>query len=322
MKKVAITAGLDVSLVRRSDAAIILGFHHIDEHDGSMLAQRVAPVNPGRFEEILGYLQSLGFSFVSLDEIVNCTDCSKKAAITFDDGFRSVYVNAFPILKKFQAPFTIFLTTSTLGARRLLWLHRIYAAVDRLAREDVHRIMERCSMKVESGISLKDALGTLVCQESIDRLLLFADELAAEARLTASDEAYIAERLYLRPDEVVEMIQDGMTIGAHGHNHWCLETLDQSLTEAEIVKCKEKIDEAFGVQVVHYALPYGRSNPYIRSVLEWLDFKSLCSAESGLVRTNSNFCSLPRLMVGTDTEVLDIAGQITLLHLFRLVTGR
>jgi peptidoglycan/xylan/chitin deacetylase (PgdA/CDA1 family) len=322
MKKVAIAAGLDVFLVRRSDAAIILGLHHVDEHDGSMLAQRVAPVSPGRFEEFLGYLQSLGFSFVSLNEIVNCTDCSKKVAITFDDGFKSVYVNAFPILQKFQAPFTVFLTTAMLGARCLLWLHRIYAAVDRLAREDVYRIVERCSLKIQPGISLKDALGAMVCQESIDRLLLFTDELANKAQLTTSDEAQIAERLYLKPEEVMEMMRDGMTIGAHGHNHWCLETLDQSLTEAEIVKCKDKIDKTFGIRVAHYALPYGRSNPYIRSVLERLDLKSLCTAESNLVRANTNHYALPRLMVGTDTEVLDLAGQITLLHLCRSVTGR
>jgi peptidoglycan/xylan/chitin deacetylase (PgdA/CDA1 family) len=322
MKKVAVAAGLDVLLVRRSDAAIILGLHQVDEHDGSMLAQRVAPVSSSRFEEFLGYLQSLGYSFVSLNEIVVSPDRSKKVAITFDDGFKSVYVNAFPILQKFQVPFTVFLTTATLGANRLLWLHRIYAAVDRLEREDIRNIMDRCSLKDQPGRSLKNVLGDLVRRETTETLLIFADELAAKARLTTSDEAQIAERLYLKPEEVKQMMQDGMTIGAHGHNHWCLETLDRSQTEAEIVLCKEKIMEVFGVQVAHYATPFGRSNPCVRSVLEQFGFKSLCTAESGLVRPNVNRYALPRLLIGTNTDVLDLAADVMLLHLRRSVTGR
>jgi peptidoglycan/xylan/chitin deacetylase (PgdA/CDA1 family) len=316
IKKVTKDVGLDAFFVRRSDAAIILGLHHVEKDDGSMLSQRVAPINPGMFEGILCYLQSLGYSFVSLNEIVDSPNRSQKVAITFDDGFKSVYVNAFPILQKFQAPFTVFLTTATLGANNLLWLHRIYAAVDRLTREDVHRSMERCSLKIQPDLSLSEALGVLVCQESPDRLLLFADELASKARLTASDETNIAERLYLKPHEVMEMMQGGMTIGAHGHNHWSMETMDQALTEIEIVKCKEMIEETFGVQVAHYAPPYGRSNPQVRLVLEQHDFKSLCTADPGLVRTNTNFYALPRLMVGTNTDVmLDLAGEIILLHL-------
>jgi peptidoglycan/xylan/chitin deacetylase (PgdA/CDA1 family) len=319
IKKAAIGAGLDAFFVRQSDAAIILGLHHIDEHDGNMLSQRVAPTPPHVFEEILRYLQSLGYSFVSLSEIIDSPDRSKKAVITFDDGFKSIYANAFPILQKFQAPFTVFLTTATLGANRLLWLHRIYAAVDRLTREDVCRIMERFSLKVQPGVSMSEMLGALVRQESPDRLVLLADELAVAARLTASDESLIAERLYLKPNEVVKMTLNGMTIGAHGHNHWCMETLDQSLTESEIGACKEEIRQVFGVESAHYALSYGRSNSHVIPALERFNFKSLCTTKPGLVRRNTDRYLLPRLMV--DSNALDLAGQITLLYLKQFLTG-
>jgi len=319
LKKVAAAAGLDASVVRRSDAAIILGFHRIDEHDGSMLSQRVATIRFSAFEGILSYLKSLEYSFVSLDEIVNCSHRSKKVAITFDDGFRSVYVNAFPILRKFQAPFTVFLTTATLGASRLLWQHRIYAAVDRLASEDVLRLTERCCLAARGGHSLKEALDAIVCQQRPESLLSLADELAGEARLTAFDEAQIAARLYLRPNEVVEMMQGGMTIGAHGHNHWSLETLDRSLTEAEIAACTDHIKRALGVDVAHYALPFGTSNPHVVPVLERLGFRSLCTTQHGLVRTSTTSHALPRLM--DQADVLGLAGQLVLLHLHPSATA-
>ena len=40
-------------------------------------------------------------------------------ALTFDDGFRSVYEVAFPILRKYGLPATVFVVGGTLGAKRL-----------------------------------------------------------------------------------------------------------------------------------------------------------------------------------------------------------
>jgi peptidoglycan/xylan/chitin deacetylase (PgdA/CDA1 family) len=320
LKKMALAAGLDALVIRRSDAAIILCLHHVAEPDDSMLSQRVAPITPDVFAETLYYLQSRGYAFVSLSEIVNGADYSKKAAITFDDGFRSIYTHAFPILRKFQSPFTVFLTTSMLGADRLLWQHRLYAAADRLAPADIYRIMARCSLQVQPHTSLKNILGDLVRQTPPEQLLVFTDELAAAAGLTAADEAQLAELLYLKPAEVKEMITDGMTIGAHGHQHWSMTTLNPSQTESEVARCQEQIQNTFGVQAAHYALPYGRSNRHISSVVQQLNFKSLCTTEPGLVWTNTDHYALPRLMVGT--HVFDLAGQITLLHWRRLIAGR
>ena len=316
IKKISVVVGFDTFITKRSKAGIILGFHNIDLQDHSMFSQRIALVDPDALEGLLRYLQSLGYSFTSLSEFVNGSDISKKAAITFDDGFKSVYLNAFPILSKFKAPFTVFLTTATLGASRLLWQHRIYAAVDRLAQKDIYAIIQRYTLKAQSGDSLRTLLGNLICQESPERLLVLADELSSEARLSELDESYIAERLYLQPGEIEEMMQDGMTVGAHGHNHWCLETLDHFSTETEISICKEKIQKNFGVQVKHYALPFGKPNPYIYTVLEHLGFQSLCTTEPGLVQANTDPYALPRLMDHDD--VLGLAGQITQLHLQRI----
>lgn len=283
-----------------------------------MLSQRVTSINSSAFDGLLRYIQSLGYTLASLPEIVNGSTGAKRVAITFDDGFRSVYTNAFPILRKYRAPFTVFLTTSTLGADRLLWLHRLYMAVDRLRQSDIYSIMERFSFMVQRGRSLREDLGLLVCQANPDKLLLFAEELAVKAGLTVDDEVHIAKHLYLTPDDVRVMIQGGMTIGAHGHDHWCLETLDRAQTEAEIILCKEKIEKTFGVLVEHYALSYGRTNICVRSILEQNGFVSLSTTESGLIQNNTNPYTLPRLMAD---DAPDLAGQIMLLHTQQFFVG-
>jgi peptidoglycan/xylan/chitin deacetylase (PgdA/CDA1 family) len=314
-KSMAVRSGLDAFFTKRTDAGVILGFHQVGDVDGSMLSQRIVRIPPKNLEDVILYLQSSGYSFVPLDEIANGSERSRKAAITFDDGFRSVYLGAFPILKKYRVPFTVFLTTATLGAPRLLWLHRIYASVDRLTMEAVIRVLESNSIKLPSDIPLSKAFGDLVRRENPDRLLWIAEALAAEAHLTRMEEAHLAENLYLEPAEILEMLQGGMTIGAHGHQHWCMETLEQSQTAAEIVQCKDQISSLFGIQAEHYALAFGGTNPYVIPLLKQFGFQSLCTAGQGLVRINTNPYALPRLMDETDTY--DLASQITRLHLPR-----
>jgi len=42
----------------------------------------------------------------------------KVIAITFDDGYKSVYSNALPVMKKHGFPFTVFINTDLVGGRQ------------------------------------------------------------------------------------------------------------------------------------------------------------------------------------------------------------
>jgi len=101
-----------------SQAVVALQYHHIDT--GTPFS---TSTNPTLFKQHIEYLVSNGFNVLSLPEIVD-TLKSKKAnkdrtvAITFDDGFISVYTNAFPILKAHGLPFTVFVNTDPIQAKR------------------------------------------------------------------------------------------------------------------------------------------------------------------------------------------------------------
>lgn len=61
----------------------------------------------------------------SLEEIVSFlasegTSLPKKVAVTFDDGYRDIYTHAFPILKQFCIPATIFLIAGWVGKKEFL----------------------------------------------------------------------------------------------------------------------------------------------------------------------------------------------------------
>jgi len=75
---------------------------------------------PRDFERVLRYLASHGYRFVSLDTAVDVMSESrsrreKLACLTFDDGYRDFYTHAFPLLRKYGAPATVFLVTGCIG---------------------------------------------------------------------------------------------------------------------------------------------------------------------------------------------------------------
>ena len=75
-----------------------------------------ASVNPEDFDRQMKYLKD-NYKVVSLKEIISYQKGEidlpqKSVAITFDDGYKDNYEIAWPIFKKYNLPFTIFVTTN------------------------------------------------------------------------------------------------------------------------------------------------------------------------------------------------------------------
>ena len=86
----------------------ILMYHSVNE-SGDFFS-----VTPAQFRSQMELLHKRGYEVVSLPEICSRltarTLSGKEVAITFDDGYRDNYTHAFPILKEFAFPATIFVT--------------------------------------------------------------------------------------------------------------------------------------------------------------------------------------------------------------------
>jgi len=88
----------------------VLMYHSIDDNNVFFT------VKIEDFKKQMQYLKDNNYSIIKFSELVDILESDKElpkktVVLTFDDGFEDNYTNAFPILKKYNFPATIFLIT-------------------------------------------------------------------------------------------------------------------------------------------------------------------------------------------------------------------
>lgn len=96
------------------DHVNILVYHHVSESTPASTS-----ISPDMFRTHMQLLKDEGFVVVDLVDAVeklrnNEPVPDNAVAITFDDGFRNIHDNAWPILKEFDYPFVMFIATDSI----------------------------------------------------------------------------------------------------------------------------------------------------------------------------------------------------------------
>lgn len=82
----------------------VLMYHHVLD---SRKKLNKYTISSAEFESDLQYIQKCGYTTVTVQDLINYCEKGTKLPdkpimITFDDGYESVYVNAYPLLKKYK----------------------------------------------------------------------------------------------------------------------------------------------------------------------------------------------------------------------------
>lgn len=92
-------------------ALVVLQYHHISERTPAATS-----ISPALFRAHLDAIEKSGFRVVAVTELPAMLKAAgnmpdNTVVITFDDGYRSIYTEAFPELKKRGWPFTVFVNS-------------------------------------------------------------------------------------------------------------------------------------------------------------------------------------------------------------------
>lgn len=201
----------------------------------------------------------------SLEEAVErmiANDVPDRAiAITFDDGYRDNFMNAFPILRRLSIPATIFLATGAIGTGKPLWHDLVFDAF-RATRSSFLR-----DFPTLGAVYPLESMANRLATQS--RILEFLWSLQDEARVTALERlrqclaiCHTHKADMLSWDEVRLMHQAGISFGSHSQTHPILSKTRSDKLPLEIVESKRIIERSIGCAVHAFAYPVGRPQDF------------------------------------------------------------
>ncbi len=263
-----------------------------------------------RFEEQIKFL-TLEYQVLPLREMVNrlwrqLPLPERTAVITFDDGFRSVYTTAFPVLERYQLPFTVFLITSLVGSNQPAWPERLFSRM--------------LATKAES-----------VTFAQVDWPLMTAPQRAAAYRAICSQlkgmgdgqKDEILERLleYLGPtgttnsvftlmswSEIYHLSQSGLAdFGSHTHTHPILSRCDGAQQRSELRRSRDILQQHLG-NADMFAYPNGTRDDFTditKALVKELDYRCAVSTIPGLNGADADVYELRRVNVGADANLTE-----------------
>jgi peptidoglycan/xylan/chitin deacetylase (PgdA/CDA1 family) len=219
----------------------------------------------------------------------------RAVCITFDDGYRSAYDFALPILKQLGLPATVFTTTAYLDGGNM-WNDRIIEAVRHLPK---------------GTLDLRDVglgqyrLDHLTHRKHIaSELNELAKYLPPTARLDVVErlEQLVGKppipNLMLTRSMIAALSKDGIEIGGHTITHPILSTLDDASAQREIVENKQTLEAITGKPLRLFAYPNGKAGidfdqRHVRMVKQ-AGYEAAFTTASGAASPRDNVYRIPR----------------------------
>ncbi len=304
----------------RRQRLLILAYHGIslvDEHlwNGSMF------LSPDTLRSRLQQLKQSKCAVLPLDQAIErlyANDLPDRAvAITFDDGTSDFSRRVLPLLKEFDLPATLYLTTFYSEYQRpvfdlmcsyLLWKGRN-------ATLDLKKLTGRAfSTQLSDNESRQAALSQIHSFVRQQKLTAEAkDEFAASlaTSLGVSYEELLEQRIMhnLTADEVKKLASDGVDVQLHTHRHRTPK--DRGLFLREIEDNRASIKEMTGGHATHFCYPSGVYDPMFLPWLREAGVVSATTCEFGFASRSSDRLLLPRFLDNESLSDIEFESWLT-----------
>jgi peptidoglycan/xylan/chitin deacetylase (PgdA/CDA1 family)/glycosyltransferase involved in cell wall biosynthesis len=223
---------------------------------------------------------------VSLEQVVAALDNQRPLPrrpllVTFDDAYRNNWQVAWPILKEFGIPMTLFVPTDFVEKQVSYWADDLDSLLSSTAtlcvpwRGDVLWLWT-AREREESFKILSDDLKTYT-PEDRDRAL---GELRYQLGSKSRDASDVEPRLTW--EELREFSkQEGVSIGSHGVSHSTLPDLPPENVKFELEESKRKLESQLGIKATAFAYSGGAWSIDVRNLTELAGYNCAFTGHPG-----------------------------------------
>ena len=222
---------------------------------------RSLAITPDFLDKILAFLKAEDTEFVSMDEMVERVTRGtggrrRFVAVTLDDGYKDNLSHAYPVFKKHNVPFTVYVAPGFIDGSAVLWWE---VAEKLIARSPVVKVPDgpewRCSTLFQKRRAFHRLMRYFSYEvDELARLPALLDMCAA----AGVDCGVPANQEVMNWSELRQMAADPLcTIGAHTVHHYNLKRLSADGVTLEMRQSADMIGNALGKRPAHFAFPYG-----------------------------------------------------------------
>ena len=226
----------------------------------------------------------------------------RAVAITFDDGYADNRTQAQPILERHGLPATFFIATDFLDGG-CMWNDTVIESIRlcHAAQIDLRSIAKPDGSgdlglhTIASPADKRSAIGAIIGQI---KYLPIAQRRALAGQIADCANVQTPTDLMMTSQQVCEMRQAGMQIGAHTRTHPILATLNADAAQAEIAESRRCLEQLLGERVGLFAYPNGKPgtdySPESVQIVRDLGFDAAVSTTWGASRTGTDPFQIPR----------------------------
>jgi hypothetical protein len=230
-------------------------------------------------------------------------DFGNIAVITFDDGWKDNYTNAYPVLREYGVPATIFLVTGYIGTSRWFWPEKVIYILKKAGGSEIRIpqfMKEWLGSESQYFPAPADVSGihTLIESmkdlsiEKLERVIAYLSE-EADVSLTSLEKI----RILLDWDEVKEMASQGISFGSHTETHPIMPSIPVEKASEEICRSKKSIERHLERSCVTFAYPNGDWDETVRRIVMESGYTCACSVSTTLSSSDVDMYSLRRRIV-------------------------
>jgi peptidoglycan/xylan/chitin deacetylase (PgdA/CDA1 family) len=299
---------------------LILCYHGVSTRDEHEWNPRLY-MPPSALESRLRILRDTGSTVLPLnlavEQLYAGTLPPRAVALTFDDGYVDFCEKAWPLLKKYDMPATVYLTTLQCGINqpifRLVVPYMLWKARGRTA--DLSGLVgSNRPFDLRSAKERSRAFDAIIAAMQARRLKMHEKPPFAAAigeRLGIDYGSIARERMLtiMVPEEVRRLAAAGVSFELHTHTHRTPD--DPARFDEEISRNRCAIESMTGTPARHFCYPSGRYRP---EFLPWLQGQQVVTAttcDPGLASGRSNPLLLPRFVDINDVTPIEFEGWVT-----------
>jgi len=307
--RTAVTVGAHVTGLSRAVAiryrgrGMIFALHSVVD-DAAFHPDETLRCSVGQLDWTLRWLKTRGFEFVSLDQAVGRLSgppSAPFAAFTFDDGYADNLTHALPVMERFRAPFTVYVTTGMVTREIDAWWFGLSALVrsqDRIELPELGRF--ECADRASKKHTFR------VIESAIHKDFNVLAHVRAAIKASQIDCRTLTDREALDEAQLRRLARHPLvTIGGHTTTHTNLARSSASTVESEMAANRKFLQDATDTPVEHFAYPFGHARACGEreaSIARSVGFRTAVTTRLGAVFPDhlEHLYALPRMHLACD----------------------